>query len=114
MSGSRGPVDIIASKKTFFGLSSKKFAIQVKATTSDALRMPKKELVRLRKSTNQHDSYAVLAVRFSRERWRFWSDEEEPLLSYDESALRDLERGKSISAELTVNSNAGKLFEHVF
>jgi Holliday junction resolvase len=114
-SGSRGSVDVIASKKVRLGLSQKRFAIQVKATASEVLRIPKKELGRLRESAHQRDGVAVLAVRFPRERWRFWSDEEESFLMISaDTSFRELEGGKGASAELSIDGKTGKLFEQVF
>jgi Holliday junction resolvase len=113
--GSRGSVDVIASKKGFLGLGGKRFAIQVKSTASEVLRVPKKELGRLRESARQHDGVAVLAVKFRRERWRFWSDEEEPFLMVSaDTSFRELEGGKGASAELSIDGKTGKLFEQVF
>jgi Holliday junction resolvase len=113
-SGSRGSVDVIASKMGLFGLSGRRFAIQVKATTGQILRVPKTELERLREAANQHHCVAVLAVRFSRERWRFWSDEEELLMVFGDTPLSELEGGGGASVELSIDGKTGKLFEQVF
>jgi Holliday junction resolvase len=70
--GSRGAADILAAKKEFFGLSKKKFAIQVKSTSEDKYRIAKEEIEKLSEFADKFDSSPVLAVRFLGEKWRFW------------------------------------------
>jgi Holliday junction resolvase len=85
--GSRGGADIIAGKKELLGLSKKKFAIQVKSTGKEVLKISRKKIAKLREDSAVFGITAVLAVRFPGEKWRFWSDNEEDL---EESSLQGL------------------------
>lgn len=110
--GSRGAADILCAKKGFFGLSKKKFAIQVKATNNDKFVISKDDIEKLKKFADKFDSIAILAIKFSSEKWRFWSNEEEslhPMISY--SALDEL-KGNRI--EVGVNNKNARKFEKIF
>ncbi|MCJ7699656.1 hypothetical protein MUO56_05385 [Candidatus Bathyarchaeota archaeon] len=117
--GSRGAADILAAKKTLLGLGRKRFAIQVKATSSDKFRVSKEEIKSLMKFANTHDSIAVLAVRFSGDSWRVW-DNEEDIARYTlvgaffRSSLERLESKKKDIIELKVSDRSGRRLEKVF
>ncbi|MCJ7767534.1 hypothetical protein MUP79_04000 [Candidatus Bathyarchaeota archaeon] len=110
-SGSRGGADIIAGKEELMGLSKKKFAIQVKSTGREVLRIPRRKIERLRNESEVFDVTAVVAVRFPAERWRLWNDEEEDL---EESSLEKLLIGKKALVKLCVNDKTAKQLEDVF
>jgi Holliday junction resolvase len=112
--GSRGAADILCAKKGLLGLSKKKFAIQVKATNKDKFVISKDDIERLKKFADKFDSIAVLAIRFSGERWRFWDNEEEsfhPMFGY--SAFDEL-KGNRNRIEVGVNDKIAKKFEKIF
>lgn len=109
--GSRGAADIHAAKKTMLGFRRKKFVIQVKSTSGDKTRISKNEVKKLRKYADKVNMTAVLAVRFSRERWRFWNDEDDAMLK---SRLRKLESTKKDQIDLVFNNKSARRFEKVF
>lgn len=111
--GSRGAADILAAKKELLGLSTRKFAIQVKATSSDAFRIPKEDIEHLYESANKFGATPLLAVRFFGQKWRFWPGEGGRLIE-DESELGAVKSGKEPNAVLKVDDKKAKLFEKVF
>ncbi len=110
--GSRGAADILAAKKGLLGLSQKKFAIQVKSTSGESFRILKADIKKLSEFSNRFDSIPMLAVRFSGDKWRFWSGETDDDL-FDDSALKALENGKDPYAIIDVHSKKAKLFEKI-
>jgi Holliday junction resolvase len=117
--GSRGAADIFAAKKGFLGLGGKKYVIQVKATTSDKVRVSKEGIKKLMKFADTHDSTAVLAVRFSRDSWRCWDNEKDSMLPLIFSALVDsklehLGSTKKDYVDLKVSDKSGRRLEKVF
>ncbi len=117
--GSRGAADIFAAKKTFLGLGRKKFAIQVKATSSDKVRISKEDIKSLMKFADTHGSIAVLAVRFSGDSWRVWDSAKDsiapPLFSaFEASSLERLESEKTDFVELKATDRSGQRLEKVF
>jgi len=112
--GSRGAADIVAGKKALMGLSKKRFAIQVKSTSNDQYRTPKEAVKKLIEFANKLDQEPILAVRFSAEKWRFWTGEEEELEFFDKPPLKALLDGKESYTILDVNDKRAQLFEKTF
>jgi len=111
--GSRGAADILAAKRELFGLSTTKFAIQVKSTSGDTFRISKEEIKRLYESAKKFGATPLLAVRFSGQKWRFWQGEG-GLLITDDSELGALKSGKEPYPILELNDKHAQLFEKIF
>ncbi len=109
--GSRGAADIFAAKKGFLGFGGKKFVIQVKATSSEKVRIPKDDIKKLMKFADKHSAVAVIGVRFSKERWRFWDNELDALL---ESRLQKLASSKKDQIDVEFNDKLARKLEKVF
>ncbi|OGD54139.1 hypothetical protein A3K80_02235 [Candidatus Bathyarchaeota archaeon RBG_13_38_9] len=102
-------------KKGFLGFGGKKFVIQVKATAGEKVRIPRDDVKKLMKFADKHSAIAVIGVRFSKERWRFWDNEEDSIFSmFDESSLGRLGSSKKDQIELGYKDKSGRKFEKVF